>query len=148
MTIRKKSGLEKIKFDTMIMGYIILVGTLVGAGFLLFGMFQYGTWQSMKDENYLTNPDTPISQMKNATFTWSRAEINTKEMYAIQIALFGGGLLIASYFMLFAIPMKKDFHLIGCNYGKPICENTTNPNLKYCPECGLKLKLLKEKPEK
>jgi len=133
------SALEKVRKNTRYLATGLFCVLVVGAAFLFFGLFQFTANENLKDPTHFSDPNIKYSDMKNASFTWTRQEINSEEMTGIYLALFGGGLVAGVYVLALVFPSKKDFHKLGCK------EIQEYGNIKYCPECGLKLSQLKEK---
>jgi ABC-type Fe3+ transport system permease subunit len=143
MTEEKKlTGIEKMRKRKEIVqtiGFVVFV--MAGVVALILAM-QMGMWQDLLDKQYLTNPDLPISEWKNATFTLTHERINHLIMENAVYTV--GALAVAAIGLGFGwagllTPTNVELHRMGCQ---------GSANWKYCPECGLTLSHLEEKKKK
>ena len=133
------SALEKVRKNTRYLAIGLLCVLLFGAMLLFFGMINTIAYQNMKDPTHFSDPNIKYSDMKNASFTWTRQEINSEMQVWAYLGIFGGGLVAGGYVLALVFPSEKDFHKLGCK------EIQEYGNIKYCPECGLKLSELEKK---
>lgn len=133
------SALEKIKKDTKYLAIGLFCVLLIGAMLLFFGIISCIAYQNMKDPTHFSDPNMKYSDLKNDSFIWTRGEINSEMTVWTYLIVFGGGLLAGGYVLTFVFPSKKDFHKLGCS----VQEFREIRDIKYCPDCGLKLSKLK-----
>jgi hypothetical protein len=137
MTDKKElTEIEKLRRRNQAAAYAAIVLLVVGLIVFMAGIMTSGFWQDVKDPKHLTDPNIPFSELKNATWTWTRQDLNDKMVQNVWLAVAGGIILAVGWCGLFFIPEKKRLHKISC---------TGDSEWKYCPECGLELKELKEK---
>jgi len=153
MTEQKKlTGIEKMrkrKKSVQMIGFMVFV--MAGVIALILAM-QMGMWQDLLDKQYLTDPNLPISEWKNATFTLSHERINHLIMEnAVYVV---GAMAVAAIGLGFAWagllnPTNEELHKMGCRIARDAkyCPECGAAN-KYCPECGLKLSRLEDKKKK
>ena len=123
--------------------YVEFVGLcvgLIGGMVLMVSALEASSYNDLEYKNkYLTNPDLPISEWGNATWTISHKQIHDEAAGFILYAVVGGVVLVGGFGLAMGgliSPSFKELHLMGCK---------GNEEPKYCPECGLKLSELKEK---
>jgi hypothetical protein len=136
---KEKTAIEKIRAGKENLGIIGGYVALIGAMILLIATFQIIAYGNLADQKYLTNPDQPISQMQNATYTISKRQIDIKMNELIPIAIVGGviGLLgLMTAFSGAIVISNRELHKMQCIH---------SDEMIYCPVCGIKLSRLKEK---
>jgi hypothetical protein len=140
------SELEKVHKKTrntaIAAGYIALIGVIIIALAVLVCIGMSFTM----DDNHLQNPAIPYNEYpQNASYVWTHSEIMHSLFAVIPFAIVGVIAIVGGFIVLVLLPDKKDFHKLGCEVGKTIIGGITNPSLKYCPECGVKLSELEPK---
>lgn len=150
MTEKKElTGVEKMRKRKEIITTIGACMLILGGVVALVVAMEMGTWQDFLDKKYLTDPNLPISQWKNATFTISHEQINEKLTEFLYVAAISGGIALIGLGMCWAgvlTPSNEELHRMGCNTAKDwkYCPECGTAN-KYCSECGIKLSRLQEK---
>ena len=136
MTDNKIRGLEKIRRDSRFVGAVAL-GMMIGGGFLgLFATGFVGGLATMIDNNHLTDPDTPVSELENATYTFSPDDIIDDVWQFSLMMIAGVTIMVSGLIVVAALPDSKDLHIAICK---------GHGEVRYCPECGLRLPRLEER---
>lgn len=133
------SALEKVRKNTKYLAIGLLCVFVIGGMLLLFSVINCIAYNNMKNPTHFSDPNIKYSDLKNASFVWTRAEINSEMTIWIYLGLFGGGLVAGGYGLALVFPSKKDFHKLECS----VQEFRGIRDIKYCPDCGLKLSELK-----
>lgn len=147
MDKKEKTWREKRNESMSSVLIMVLYGIVIGAVIVVAGLSMNGMYQTLKDDKYLTDDGLPYRDMVNATYTYPAKEIDRLSdgglwLIAGGIALMGGGAAVA-FAVMIVHPDTKDLHRSLCKAYPGI--EKTDPKIKYCPECGLKLSKLKKK---
>ena len=111
----------------------------MGAFLLAGGLSQKEMYNSLKDDEYLTDDSLAYRDMVNATYTYTVAEIDELASSSLWMTAMGAVVLVASAIVALVVawimPEKREIHSMLCK-GDGVIE--------YCAECGLKLSKLKD----
>jgi len=128
----EKEALWKQKKRIEIMS-LVLMG--VGAIVILLGLF-LSMDAFLIDYDHITDPSMPISEKDNVTYTWTAEELTSQAEKSYPFLFIGLGVFVGGYVMIFTVIGDRKFHRLHCK---------GSSELKYCPECGLRLSRLEEK---
>ena len=123
----------------MLMVYCALLA-VIGGVVLMSGLSENTMYNTLKDDEYLTDDGLAYRDMGNATYTYPVSEIDKLADQSDWAIVGGLALLVASAGLVISIawvmPEKTEIHTMICNQTD---EKT------HCPECGLKLSRLEKK---
>ena len=131
----------KTKRDNAIlmMVYCALIA-MFGAVILMSGLSESAMYNTLKDDEYLTDDGLAYRDMGNATYTYPVAEIDKMAKQSDWAIAIGIIVLVASTCCVLAVtyvmPERTEMHSMLCDGAG---EKT------HCPECGLKLSRLEKK---
>jgi hypothetical protein len=133
---------KRLRKRTKGIGLVSFLVIFVGLAIFLIAFMEANQYSQLEfEKKYLTDPNIPVSQWENATWTISHKQIHSEQVKmvlpgAIGLAIVGFGAGFG--FTGLISPSPKELHKMGCRgEGKQ----------KYCPECGLKLSELKERED-
>ena len=113
---------------------------MIGAVIVMSGLSDSARYNTLKDDEYLTDDGLAYRDMDNATYTYPVSEINKLAKQSDWAIAIGIIVLVASACLVFSIawvmPEKTEIHTMLCN---------RTDEKTHCPECGLKLSRLKKK---
>lgn len=130
---RNKIELEKMVMKVVIVAVIGIALLLVGVAIVLSALISLDD-KMIPDNEHITDQGMPIRDIENATYTWTSDEIDnmikekTDDMKVGVYFVAPGTALL--YSAIIVVPSKTKLHQIGCK---------TWEDVKYCPECGLKM---------
>ena len=101
------------------------------------------------DDDHMTDDGIAYRDIDNATYTWAREEIEERIDNNFKAVMIGGACVAATYvgFLVLAAltPSKEKDHKRYCTDLSPYTiTGWENVEVKYCPECGIDLKKLKD----
>jgi hypothetical protein len=132
-TNKSKSELEKMDKRIGVMAIIGIAILLVGGGIALWSVVSLDD-QMIPDDEHITDQNMSVRDIKNASYTWTSEEIDQMTKDKLETLTVGAFLVVPGATLLYAAmliaPSKKKLHEIGCKEWSDV---------KYCPECGLKL---------
>lgn len=94
------------------------------------------TYNTVTSDDHLTDPDTPVSALNNATYTFTAKEVGLQMTGYLMLVIASVVAFNLGYYVLILGPRQKHIH-------QAYCRTEEYGPCNYCPECGLKLK----KPE-
>lgn len=122
----------------VLMAYCAVLA-LIGGVVLLSGLSEKTMYNTLKDDEYLTDDGLPYRDMGNATYTYPASEINELAERSDWAVALGIIVLVASAVVVLSIawvmPEKREIHSMLCK---------GDGDKDYCPECGLKLSRLEK----
>ena len=123
----------------MLMVYCALLA-VIGGVVLMSGLSENAMYNTLKDDEYLTDDGLAYRDMGNATYTYPVSEIDKLAEQSGWAIVGGLALLVASAGLVVSIawvmPEKTEIHTMLCN---------RTDEKTHCPECGLKLSRLEKK---
>ena len=131
----------KTKRDNAIlmMVYCALLA-VVGMVILMSGLSESAMYNTLKDDEYLTDDGLAYRDMGNATYTYPVSEIDKLAKQSDWAIAIGIIVLAASACFVLAMslvmPERTEIHTM-------LCDGTGDKT--HCPECGLKLSRLEKK---
>ena len=123
----------------LLMVYCALLA-MIGAVILMSGLSESAMYNTLKDDEYLTDDGLAYRDMGNATYTYPVSEIDQMAKQSDWAIAIGIIVLVASTCFVLAMalvmPERTEIHTMLCNQTD---EKT------HCPECGLELSKLEKK---
>ena len=128
---------------------LLLGAILVGLAVMFVPLLSNTGLRGVMDDDHMTDDSIAYRDLENATFTWSAEEINELVDDNYYVAMLGGAIVASTYvgfLVLSALtPSKEKDHKRYCTDLSPYTiTGWENVEVKYCPECGIDLKKLKE----
>ena len=123
----------------MLMVYCALLA-VIGSVILMSGLSESAMYNTLKDDEYLTDDGLAYRDMGNATYTYPVSEIDKMAKQSDWAIAIGIIVLVASVCFVLAMahvmPERTEIHTMLCN---------RTDEKTHCPECGLKLSRLEKK---
>ena len=146
----KKEERARMKRTRLGIGSIALVLLLLGAFGMLWTATTSTVYADLVNEDHMTDSGIAYRDLDNATYTYDREYIENKVddlanlMLLSIIPLFVG---MAIFYVMIVMPDERDEHRLFCRQwqNEKFAGNDGLEDMKYCPECGLKLSRLEKK---
>jgi len=142
---------ESMKKAEKVVAFGVVALMVVGCMILLYAAFVSVAYVNIMSDDHMTDDGIAYRDLDNATYTWSGSEItemmeDNTWVLAVGAALIGMG-YVAMLVYAALMPSGTKSHTIYCRQwqNEQFAGKDGLEDMKYCPECGLKLSKLDKK---
>ena len=146
----EKSELEKCILRKRVVWVLAFVAIVIGGMLAIYAMGTAQTFFELRSDDYMNDPSIPFNERDNATYTFTDEWLSERYNYLMWVAMPGLVLYLVGVGVLFlgdGVMSYQSVHKAYCRQwqNEKFAGNDGLEDMKYCPECGLKLSQLEKK---